>query len=978
MTLTCFYTDAIPFPELLLDYNLSDKTLRQTLSQVGSGEAPAWFLGKVPTIEFYRNLHTFLRKWPVSRYMSKKFIGSFYMAIDNNLKRTRSRPDNVYRLVERVVMSDSHDTEAMKYGCSQTHQLRRQLNEQGTLVDNLAEKVQKQGDELLALKMKMNQVQEELVQTKEAVNGVTKKVDIISKKRDAALESKTKLARHFEEVCADNAHYEELLIEEGVNFSEIISKLKTSTVDKECIIFHTLDNGKQFTPTLRNLYYQLLADQVPLVKIKSSIKAVIKCFFPCADVDNLRLPSESCANYMRQHELKTVSMIHKASTLAETDCIHLNSDGTTKFQRKIEGTAFNGMVISVNEVPDGCAKSILADISREFQKLREIAHELNLPYADKINWTLVSSSTSDSASTQKKFNQLLLELKEEDEEKFGPASSEAIEMVENFCAMHLGVNLRKAFVDGTKVTSTTEEPSERREYNQIDTLVHEFCKLFGKHGVPEYGAGASKFVDFLNLMLEEGRSPPAKAAYYLCCTKISLARQVGSRYFVTASNASKSLFLVEAACDFLKYTGKDTVGNKLECDLFRKLQDVDELARLKADALMFHHVYADLVTLAKSNELSKSALDMNKHYLELKLFLGELEENPQTIFNKDFKVFYSESRIYEQENQKVNHRAHSTYKPIEERLFKKDSWDEKLLLPLIAAGTRAMKNKLCAYAKNQLPGGIYWEPEPAVRAILAKLKPTNDLCESILGLNDHLTTGIRNLSQLTRSNLIEVKKNKTVQWLNTLPQEKQQEVVKMAAKRRTQVKKDYQGEQEMIRVQRTKKLLLEKQKRRKRAEEQLLKLSRVHLIASPSELRAALSKIDQSSISAAKKRTMKMSLVKDQINIRKKVHKQTIRIPFTQCGKKRSLDTVISELTEFITSQQESSAQSLQDPTSLVGKHIEQRFEVEGESQWFSGIVIGYDPSTELHEVTYYGENEDEHCYFNLMEDLLQNDLRIV
>ena len=124
-------------------------------------------------------------------------------------------------------------------------------------------------------------------------------------------------------------------------------------------------------------------------------------------------------------------------------------------------------------------------------------------------------------------------------------------------------------------------------------------------------------------------------------------------------------------------------------------------------------------TLAKSNELSKSALDMNKHYLELKLFLGELEENPQTIFNKDFKVFYSESRIYEQENQN---------KPIEERLFKKDSWDEKLLLPLIAAGTRAMKNKLCAYA---IPGG---EPEPAVRAILAKLKPTNDLCESILGL----------------------------------------------------------------------------------------------------------------------------------------------------------------------------------------------------------------------------------------------------
>ncbi len=77
--------------------------------------------------------------------MSKKFF-----AIDNNLK-----PGQIM-FIDQLKESDSHDTEAMKYGCSQTHQLRRQLNEQGTLVDNLAEKV---------LKMKMNQVQEELVQS---------------------------------------------------------------------------------------------------------------------------------------------------------------------------------------------------------------------------------------------------------------------------------------------------------------------------------------------------------------------------------------------------------------------------------------------------------------------------------------------------------------------------------------------------------------------------------------------------------------------------------------------------------------------------------------------------------------------------------------------------------------------------------------------------------------------------------------------
>ena len=64
-----------------------------------------------------------------------------------------------------------------------------------------------------------------------------------------------------------------------------------------------------------------------------------------------------------------------------------------------------------------------------------------------------------------------------------------------------------------------------------------------------------------------------------------------------------------------------------------------------------------------------------------------------------------------------------------------------------------MREKLCTYACNQLPGGKYWDPEPDVRMELTKLKPTNDLCESILGLNDYLTTAIPNLHQMSRSNL---------------------------------------------------------------------------------------------------------------------------------------------------------------------------------------------------------------------------------
>ena len=72
------------------------------------------------------------------------------------------------------------------------------------------------------------------------------------------------------------------------------------------------------------------------------------------------------------------------------------------------------------EVPDGSAQSM---IDHKLEKLRDIAYALNLCNPVKINWT----PTSDSASTQKKFNE---QNREKDEEKYGPPSFEAIELVE--------------------------------------------------------------------------------------------------------------------------------------------------------------------------------------------------------------------------------------------------------------------------------------------------------------------------------------------------------------------------------------------------------------------------------------------------------------------------------------------------------------------------------------------------------------------
>jgi hypothetical protein len=151
------------------------------------------------------------------------------------------------------------------------------------------------------------------------------------------------------------------------------------------------------------------------------------------------------------------------------------------------------------------------------------------------------------------------------------------------------------------------------------------------------------------------------------------------QYFVTAANAGKVLFLQEAAINFLKYTGKDREGNKLEQIILEKLQYSSILAHRKVDALMFHHVYCNLVLLATSSHFNKNVFNMNQHYLELHVFLETVEQHPTTAMDKNLEVFVSEKRLYGN-GSLLNH---FSYKFVEEKIFSKDDSDEILLYLLL-------------------------------------------------------------------------------------------------------------------------------------------------------------------------------------------------------------------------------------------------------------------------------------------------------
>ena len=803
-------------------------------------------------------------------------------------------------------------------------------------VDKQAYHMHKLTSDLSSMKQELEKTKKELNSTRRALNDITNELAVSKEQHHHSTQQVLKWKRSYESIKSDGILMENELEQYANQNAELFSAFssaerelatlfdaKTLKIDEKTMMFtfQTTTGATKYSPAVRKLYYTLLANQTPPAKIANIIKAVLKCFLPNLDTAKLILPKEKCAGYMRREELKTVSMAHKASimdNLVEEGMFHMNTDGTTKFQKKLGATAINGAVLAVNEIPDGTAESIIGDISKELQKLRETAQALNLPHANQINWTLLASSTSDSASAQKKLNKLIEQQKEADHKEFGSATHEAISIVENFCAMHLGTNLRKAFLDGIRGAHNQPSENGQRDYHTVDVLVHEFCKLFGKHGVPEYGCGMLTFPDFLALKLEDSSLNSNSQTYYSSCASTTLERQVGSRYFVSAANATKILFLTQAALEFLEFTGKNQ-GTKLEKEVYCKLQDQNALLQLKADALMFYHVYADLVMLAKSNLLNKNVFSMNQHYLELKIFL-QVEEDPEVAMNKDYNVFRSEERLYGNEKD-INHRLHLKSQPYHKCLFERDESDNELF-QILHDGASKMKAKLCSYANNQLPNGKYWNPTGNIKAILEKLKPSNDVCESILGLNDYLCTAIPNLSQMTRTNLVEIKKNQTIPWLQQQSENRQDEIIEMACKRRATVLKEFEQEEKEQCRKRREQMLQAKQKRdalHERLKKEKDTLSKIHLITSPNELTEALVAIDRESISKSKKSQKKLMLLKTQIKIRKKILNQKIRIAFSHCRKQRPLHEIAKDLSVLIAEDDCPITKYVQNPSLLVG-----------------------------------------------------------
>ena len=282
-----------------------------------------------------------------------------------------------------------------------------------------------------------------------------------------------------------------------------------------------------------------------------------------------------------------------------------------------------------------------------------------------------------------------------------------------------------------------------------------------------------------------------------------------------------------------------------------------------------------------------------------------------------------------------------------------------------------MAEKLRLYEAEQLPGGKLWSPSDTVKAALAHVQPTNDLCEGIPGLNDWLQKVTPSLAQRTVSTMVEVLRNSTMPWFLKQDKEVRDRIINLARKRSKRVRLvDCElGEQRRLKRKRAREAEIEKGKVRKlkrmKKQKELEEAETLTALDAAEELARAPGR------TAKQQEASRVDILKKQLQLRQPGKRVTISLK----GKKKTSDELVRELIPLIeqaeVAQEKELAALLVEGTGIRHKLKDENTNIE---VWYEGKVCSINGN--LVSVGYVGYSDSfEWTREDLIEDFKSKDL---
>ena len=307
------------FPPFLEGYGLSEESLLDFIvSPEVSWQIPSTCLKST----FYYELHNYLKQSPRMKVFSKTSIGNLYIKIDPYISERKFRPDNAYRYVDRLICQSVPDVHVMHqdqyfssptslydvgvedsvFSCEPPHfngcptaaagcRPKKKPSYQPRNVDRREHRNKLQIKSLQqCIKEKSMEVRklEKLVQKKdrvaqklqEAVDTTTldTTMKVTQKYQHSSQRKVQKLQRELDSVLSDLDALEnssETVQAENERLKSTIVAMQNEQETGNSIIVDT-KCGKHYSPTVRKLYYALLANQVPAGRIRNIISTVLE------------------------------------------------------------------------------------------------------------------------------------------------------------------------------------------------------------------------------------------------------------------------------------------------------------------------------------------------------------------------------------------------------------------------------------------------------------------------------------------------------------------------------------------------------------------------------------------------------------------------------------------------------------------------------------------------------------------------------
>ncbi|WAQ97233.1 hypothetical protein MAR_029923 [Mya arenaria] len=493
------------------------------------------------------------------------------------------------------------------------------------------------------------------------------------------------------------------------------------------------EDGRKFTPELQQCVYELLNFNVSF----SNVSPVIQSVLAFVKIKPNRLPSKATINNMSIQRL-ALSQRHIAEQLRHQENTCILSDETNKFGTKYEGihaTDENGnyWVLGVREISTKAGKDVLQTLQQILGDI-DVVSELSENPASIQILKNISSTMSDRASTQIKFNQLLEDfrtdvLKEDLGDEWENMTNEeqlSISKLCNiFCSLHALVHMaetcsKSLITYELDIGPSIFDPSFKNdsEPGTVRLVRTTACKAFSKGGDEKNG----QYLNFQTYCKESLQENGLRS--------VPLERFRGNRFNILFRNAANVFFLEHQIRTYLAIEH----SNRLLASINHDINVPEYVAGCKSLGLISELITAPLWFIIE---------DENLHIIEAQTLYQELV--------KYLKEFPQHIRYFMEGNYVLS----------------------------FVDQAKLTSSKVFLYF---LPDGTLFEASDTIKEKTQSVPKHNKFSETIFGHMDRLLREKPNTTQIASEANMMFVHNKTVEWLRKKTDNEKESLVKNARK----------------------------------------------------------------------------------------------------------------------------------------------------------------------------------------------------